>query len=311
MKYLFAFSFFFLLSISSLYSQDDAIRVETDLVTLNVSVTRQGKGVPGLSEADFAVFDNGQKQKIAAFSTADSPVSYGIVYDLHPTTDERTANVLTALRQFTRSIRPADDFFVTVFNETGSLTTDFVPTSEQIDQQIDTGVNSLYDAIITACNRISRSRNHKRVLLVLTDGADHNSLHSFKELKRGLRTLNMPVYDVFFGQDERRQFGYADIFSGNRYRTLRDEETGGSGRAAITDISKTTGGASFDSVAPNSYLLTAVFSSVAAEIQNQYMLSFYPQITDGTWHKLKIVAGNGKPYRLKVSTRKGYRSPKR
>ena len=67
----------------------------TNLVTLNVSVTdKKSNAVRGLSEADFTVLDNGQKQQIDTLSAEDAAVSFGIVYDLHPTSDEQTGAVL-------------------------------------------------------------------------------------------------------------------------------------------------------------------------------------------------------------------------
>src|SRR5688572_2764192 len=83
------------------FGQDDTIRVETNLVTVNVAVTdRHGKHVAGLTKDDFVVLDSGQKQEIDTFSTIDAPVSFAIIYDLHPTTDEQSAGILAALKSF-------------------------------------------------------------------------------------------------------------------------------------------------------------------------------------------------------------------
>jgi Ca-activated chloride channel homolog len=143
MKILRHIALFSLLAVPVL-AQDDPIRVETNLVTLNVSVTdRRGNFVRGLTRQDFAVRDNGLVQEVDAFSTQDAPVSFGIIYDLHPTTDERTLGVLDALRKFTATLGPSDDFFVTVFNEMGSLTTEFVPTDRQLRTHVEVGANSL------------------------------------------------------------------------------------------------------------------------------------------------------------------------
>jgi VWFA-related protein len=93
-----------LFAISTL-AQNDVVRVETNLVTLNVAVTdNSGNYVKGLNKDQFAILDNGKKQDVESFSMISAPVSLGIVYDMHPTTDEgRTASVLQALRQFTQN----------------------------------------------------------------------------------------------------------------------------------------------------------------------------------------------------------------
>src|SRR5688572_3805521 len=142
-------------------SQDQPISVETNLVTLNVAVTdKKGNYIRGLSKNDFAILDNGKPQDIDIFSAEDSGLSIGIVYDMHPSTADRTASVLEALKRSATRLGERDDFFVTVFNEKGSLTSDFVPDIDQLQRHLsnpERGTpNSLYDAIFAAGDRVSR-----------------------------------------------------------------------------------------------------------------------------------------------------------
>jgi Ca-activated chloride channel homolog len=191
-----------LFAIISAHAQDETIRVETNLVTINVAVTdKQGKFVKGLRQDQFEIFDNKTKQQIEHFSSADAPVSYGIVYDMHPTTDERTAAVLDSLRAFTKDLPEKDDFFVLVFGMNGALKTDFVPTAEQLAKQMDSREpNSLYDAIYVAADKLRASRNLKRTLLIISDSADHQSRHSFSDLSAQLKTLDVQVYAVIIDE---------------------------------------------------------------------------------------------------------------
>ncbi|HEY0458287.1 MAG TPA: VWA domain-containing protein [Pyrinomonadaceae bacterium] len=295
---------------------DDTIRVETNLVTVNVAVTdKSGKYIKGLKREDFEVWDNRAKQPIDTFSAEDVPVSFGIVYDLHPTTDERRKIVLDALRQFTKDLKPKDNFFVTVFNERGSLTTDFVPNPEQIDANL-TDIkpatpNSLYDAIFAASAKVREQRNTKQVLLVLTDGADESSDHSLKELRNHLRSVNLPVYSVSFARDnQRQQVGFYDLYRTTGKQTLGAIETSQLNSAALAEISKSSGGQNFDRAVQNRYLLFGVFKKVQGEVENQYVIGFYPDATDGKWRKLKITVKNTGVKKYRLSNRKGYLSPK-
>ncbi|MGB4988128.1 MAG: VWA domain-containing protein [Pyrinomonadaceae bacterium] len=304
--------FVFALMTSAAFAQDDTIRVATNLVTLNVSVSdNKGKAAGGLKQSDFSLTDNGRSKKLAMFSDAGAAVSYGIVYDLHPTTDDQTRSVLAALKEFTGRLRRDDDFFVTVFNEKGSLTTEFVPTDEQISRQVDAGANSLFDAVYAASDRLTKARNNKRVILVLTDGADHNSQHSYKELKSRLRSVNMPVYAITFSGSDRRLFGYSDIFGASRHETIRDEEANGLDRAAIAELSKTSGGVTYDGNMRNQVYLAALCSMVSDEVNGQYVIGFYPDELDGKYHTLKVTVVGQKENKLKVSSRAGYQSPKK
>ena len=296
-------------------AQDDPIRVETNFVTVNVAVTdKSGKYIKNLKKEDFEVWANRTKQSLDAFSAENVPVSFGIVYDLHPTTGERTRIVLDALRQFTKGLKETDNFFVTVFNERGSLTTDFVPQPEQINANLTDAkpatLNSLYDAIFAASEKVREQRNTKQVLLVLTDGTDDSSHHTLKELRTHLRSVNLPVYSITFGSDNKRFTGYYDLYRDQGRQTLGASETSQLNTAALNEISKSSGGQAFDRAVQNRYLLFGIFKKVLGEVENQYVLGFYPENADGKWHKLKITvkAADGKKYKL--SGRKGYLSPK-
>ncbi len=296
-------------------AQDETIRVETNLVRVNVAVTdKNGNYVKNLKKEDFEIWDDKTKQAIDTFSAEDVPVSFGIVYDLHPATDERTKIVLDALRQFTKDLKEKDYFFVTVFNERGSLTTEFVPNQEQISANLSDAnpstPNSLYDAIFAASEKVRERRNTKQVLLVLTDGEDLSSHHSLKELRTHLRRVNLPVYSVSLAADDKNSYGFYDLYRTNGKQNLGAAETSQLNTAALNEISKSSGGQTFDRAVQNRYLLFGVFKKVLGEVENQYVIGFYPDATDGKWHKLKVrvKAANGTKYRL--SNRKGYLSPK-
>lgn len=298
---------------SDVFAQDDVITVETNLVTVNVSITdKNGNFVKGLKKENFELFDNNVKQEIEQFSAEQSAVAFGIVYDLHPTTSERSANVLGALRQFTKDLKSNDYFFVSVFNENGSLTTDFVPTNEQIDKFLarreTTTPNSLYDAIFAAAEKIREKKDAKQVLLVLTDGEDHSSHHSLKELRLRLRSVNLPVYTVAFHDENRQIWGYSDIHRNQGRQVLGAVESGQLNTAALAEISKTSGGQTFDRLIQNRFYLYGIFKKVAAEIENQYILGFYPDKLDGRWHKLKVSVKTEDGKKVKLSSRRGYQS---
>lgn len=306
-----------LMSAFSIYTpaqEDDAIRVETNLVTLNIAVTdRNGNYVKGLQKKDFQILDNNFPKVIDEFSAADAPVVFGIVYDMHPTTGERSANVLESLRKFTGELQPKDDFFVTVFNERGSLTTDFVPTSEQIETSLGnarpTTPNSLYDAIFAASGKIRERKNSKQVLLVLTDGEDHSSHHSLKELRLHLRSVNLPIYTIAFHDENRRQWGYSDIHRNQGRQTLGLTETNELNEAVLAELSKTSGGQIFQREIQSRLFIYAICKKIQAEVENQYVIGFYADSFDGKWHKLKVRVDDGKNQKLWLSNRKGYQSP--
>ena len=296
------------------YAQDETISVETNLVTLNVAVTdKNGNYVKNLKKEDFDVFDKNIRQEIGQFSAEESSVYFGIVYDLHPTTDERTKNVLDAMRQFTKELKQKDDFFITVFNERGSLTTDFVPTNEQIQTALSDAKpntpNALYDAVFSASGKVRERKNVKQILIVLTDGEDHSSHHSLKELRLHLRGINLPVYTINFDNQNQHSWGYTDIHRGQQRQTLGAFETNALNRVALDELSRTSGGQSFEQMIQNRLFLYTICKKVLAEVENQYIIGFYPESVDNKWHKLKVNVKAPKGNKYNLSNRKGYQNP--
>jgi Ca-activated chloride channel homolog len=297
-------------------AQDDPVKVETNLVTVNVAVTdRKGNQVRGLGKDDFALLDGGQKRDIEAVFSENAPLSVGIVYDMHTTVGQKSEDVLKALKKFTSELKPEDDYFVSVFNERGTLTTQFVPDAEQIERQLSGpnagSPNSLYDAIFDAGSRVGKLRNSKRILLVLTDGADHSSDHNLKSLKAHLRSVNLPVYALTFNNSNRREYGYMDVFKDGPRQSFGIGDSTALDRGIVAEIAKSTGGQAYENNIRNQYYLSALVQKVLDEVRGQYVIGFYPEEPDGRWHSLKVSVKGQKEKRLKVSGRKGYLSPKK
>ncbi len=278
-------------SVANFAQEEKPVRVETNLVNVNVAVRdEKGNFVENLKKDQFNVFDNNWKQQIEYFSAEDGPVSFGIVYDLHPTTDERTIAVLESLRQFTKELHQADDFFVTVFNERGSLTLDFVPTTDQIKSNLAGKFgepNSLYDAIYAAGDKIRSSKNLKRTLLIITDSADHHSKHSFSELESKFKSFDVQIYAVIW--DEAEQFSYSDIVRDGRRRSDISSDATTLDRVGMLGLTLKNGGTSQSPTVQNAQSLYRIFSQIGFEMRKQYTLGFYPEIIDGKQHPLKIV----------------------
>lgn len=295
----------FTLSLIDVSAQDDAVRIETNLVTVSVAITdKDGNYITDLKKEDFEVLDGRAKQEIELFSSEDAPVYFSVVYDLEQS-EERTRNVLEALRRFAGQLGKKDALSVTVFDERGSLTTDFVPTSAQIAANLENKkANSLYDAILLASQKAEARADAKKVLLVLTDGDDHASRLGLKELRRHLRSVNMPVYTVNF---EEKRWNYTDVAYGEQ-RSLDRWETNELDKAALEEICKTTGGQTFAPAVYNRLYLYTIFTKILTEVENQYVIGFYPETADGKWHKLKVNVNSPQGKKLNASHRKGYQS---
>lgn len=293
-------------------SAQDEIKIKTELVNLSVAV-RDAKGdfVERLQKGNFEIYDDGERQEISHFSASDAPISFGIVYDMHPTTDERTIAVLESLREFQQNLEGADDIFTIVFTRRGSLITDFVPTVEQVENQLGDRYRkpyALYDAIYLGTEKLRQSRNLKKILLVITDSADHGSEHNFRDITKQLKTLDAQIYAVLW--DEARDWRFWDVTRGDETLRRISSDASGLDRAALQSLAMRTGGTMRSPAVQNARELFRIYNQIRLETRRQYTLGFYPEFSDGKWHDLRVnlcLVKNAK--KIVLTYRTGYQSP--
>src|SRR6185369_14262917 len=91
-------------------SEGDVIRVDSQLVTLNISVIDRStnRGLMGLGQSDFRLFEEGQEQKIVQFESASAPFDMVLLIDLSGSTREVVKLIRAAAGRFVDAARPAD-----------------------------------------------------------------------------------------------------------------------------------------------------------------------------------------------------------
>src|SRR3954451_8461325 len=167
------------------------ISVNVDMVLLDATVRdRKGTPVTNLREQDFGVYEDGVKQSIRLFRHEDVPVGVAIVVDHSGSMRRKLPHVIAAARTFVQISNPDDRMFVVNFNEKVSLGlpdgVSFTNRSEllqgAISQAPTTGMTALYDATILGVQRLQAGVRVKKVLLLISDGGDNASRHTFAEL---------------------------------------------------------------------------------------------------------------------------------
>jgi Ca-activated chloride channel homolog len=308
---------------TSVAAQDEErVTVGTNLVSVNVSVTGSGgKYVGGLTRDQFEVLDDGVRQQIAFFSAEDAPSTIGIIYDMHPSTMERTAATLRALKQFVQTLRREDNFFIVAFNERGSLVLDFIPTLEQVQTNLPLGPpkgpTSLYDAVYLAAGKIRESTQPKRALLIISDGEDHNSERSYTEVRNRIRGFDVQIYSISIDNPADAASGvnsdrwvFEDVTGRTGRRALLANAEAAFGHAVLEELARVSGGTAYFPEARSDRELIGICTQIAFELRRQYAIGFYP--TDRTsaakWHRLRIRVRplDGSRGRLALSYREGY-----
>jgi Ca-activated chloride channel family protein len=308
-------------------SEDEAkLVVGTTLVSVNVSVKdARDRYVKNLTSDRFEVFDNQARQRIVHFASEEAPFTLGIVYDVHSATPEQTAITLRALKRFTGGLRQEDEFFLMVFNSYGSVVVDFIPTAAQISNHLSfvrpKGPAALYDAVFHAAEKVRAGRNPKRALLIISDGGDHNSGHSDKEIRGQMREFNIQAYGIGITDSNvqqragDRRWVFEDISNRIAGRAFLANTESAFGHAVLEEMARASGGtAYFPDRVDSEQELFGICTQIALEMRQQYTLGFYPATPaiNARWHKLRV---NVKPPegagKLSVSYREGYQLPKK
>ncbi|HET8671589.1 MAG TPA: VWA domain-containing protein, partial [Candidatus Saccharimonadales bacterium] len=279
--------------------QDDRIIVGTNLITLNVIVTdSNGRYVTGLERNKFEVYDDKVKQDIAHFSANDSPVSLGIVCEIHESTPDRARAMLAAIKSFTNTLSNRDDFFFVAFSKYGSVNTGFIPSWEQLRDHLKFvkpgGPSSFYDAVYLATQRLQSAPNLKKALLVISDGRDERSQHTYKELRNRLRTFDAQIYAIGIA-DPNDQFAghgrwvFEDITRQSGRRSFLVNSEASLGRAVLSELSRASGGVTYFPQSETEPELTAICTQISVELRQQYTLGFYSRQPAGDkWHRIKV-----------------------
>lgn len=278
-------------------SEDDVVKVETNLITIPVSVfDRNGLYIPNLDKENFKIFEDGKEQQIEYFSTTENPFTVVLLLDTSPSTAFKIEEIQDAAIAFVNQLKPQDSVMVIEFDRNIHVLTEATLDREKIHNAIrraDFGDGtSLYDAVdFSLRKRLSKIQDRKAIVL-FTDGVDTTSFKanydsSLREAEEADTTIFPIYYNTFF--DNRRRNGginspFPQIGVLNRGVTSQEYAVG---RQYLKDLADSTGGRVFN--AENTAGgLTRTFESIAEELRRQYSIGYIPQETGQTGQRKQI-----------------------
>ena len=140
----------------SLRAQSPAFKSGVALVPLTVTVTdRAGRYVPDLTAADFAVFDQGQRQSISHFAPGDVPIDMAFVLDTSASMRANLSLAQKAACGLVRHLREGDRGGVAAFGSSVSLhqsmTDDLARVDEALRSTRARGDTALYRCAVHRC----------------------------------------------------------------------------------------------------------------------------------------------------------------
>ena len=288
-------------------SEGDVVRIDTNLVTVPVSVLdRQGRFISDLRREQFSVLENGVEQKIAYFEPTEKPFTVALLLDTSGSTFFHLWEIKEAAINFAKQLRPQDRVLVVTFDRLVMLLTEATNDSNVVTEVIQrnavTGFSTrLYDALDLIIKQRLNKIDGRKAIVVFTDGVDTGSyqatyqstLYEIEELDALVYPIQYDTTDFVAAQTRTNATEVTTTIRGRNIPTRSYSQMiygtpPASGPGTSEDEYKTadqylhqlatkSGGRLYE--ANDRTQLSDAFSKIAEELRHQYSLGYYPQTT--------------------------------
>ncbi len=257
---------------------DDVVRVSSHLVPVPTTVLdARGAALTNLKIEDFELVVDGEPKAISDMYRAETPVRMAMLFDNSGSLDNsREFEKRAAMHFFRRVMRPADQAAIYSVSTNVLLSQTMTGEVTRLEQTIESfgkpeGATSLYDGIYAALTYLKPYAG-RRVIVIVSDGRDTTSRedHDFEATLQRLSADECQVYVVQTG-----------LYDNANVRDLTAERR-------MQEMAAQTGGEAY--IPKSVGDLDHAFTQIAADLAQQYILSYYPAADkrDGRYHQIII-----------------------
>lgn len=275
-------------------SEGDVIRVDSQLATLNMSVIDRNtnRGIVGLTQRDFQLFEDGIEQQIFQFESSSAPFDLILLIDVSGSTRDMVKLIRASALRFVAAARPFDRIAIISFagqpKLLSPLTLDRKVLQEGVDA-IDTaaGDTKVYDATDFALKQLTPAKNPSRrtAIVLMSDGLDGSipgvqgdgSRLSYAELLSSVREFDGVLYTLWLNS-EYESLNPLDTqpeaFDIGHDRTKEMAEAGGGVFYQVERLED----------------LAGTYERVVADLGTVYSLAYRPmnKSRDGKWRAIRV-----------------------
>jgi VWFA-related protein len=248
-----------------------------EVVELDVSVTRGGVPVVGLTARDFALTDNGAAQEVASVTLEKLPLSVTMVLDTSQSVaGERLQHLVQAGTGLAAALHPEDRAALVTFSHAVDLrvpmTGDLTAIRDALGAMNGSGATALRDAVHLAL-QLQPNDQTRPLMLVFTDGHDTASWLTEDAAIDSARRAGVVIHVVRVESD-----------------------------AFLEKLTQISGGRSWSATSDRQ--LQDLFTKALDEMRARYLLTYTPRgVRQPGWHELKVKLKNGS---ADVTARRGY-----
>lgn len=273
--------------------EDEVVRVNADLVLLNVTVTdADGHYVHKLTQREFKVLEDGVEQRVTLFSVEETPFAAAILLDTSGSMETRLTLARAAAVRFLDGLREEDVAAVYHFDSKVEQLSDFRPGRDLPPVAYDLGAKGmtvLNDAVLRAAKDLAKRPEKRKAIIVLSDGADTKSGATPEKALNAALEANATIYTVDMSDPHTNQIARM------------------SAAGVLKNFASKSGGRFVSK--PGGRALDEAFREILQELSNQYTLGYRPNngARDGRWRAIQLKLSRSD---LNARTRNGYRAPK-
>lgn len=276
-------------------SEGDVIRVDSQLVTLNISVIDRGtnRGLAGLGQSEFKLFEDGEEQRIVQFESSSAPFDLFLLIDLSGSTREVVKLIRAAALRFVTAARPADRIGVIVFAGEATVVSPLTADRELLRHRIETidtarGDTKLYDATNFAMDEVLKDskKSRRSAIVLMSDGLDGTipgisgqvgSKQSYQETLRNIQEFDGVLYTLWLNTEYEAMSPLdtqPEAFDAGHDRMKEMADAGG---GVFYEVERLTD-------------LAGAYEQVVADLGTMYSLAYRPanNTRDGRWRAIRI-----------------------
>jgi VWFA-related protein len=275
-------------------AEDDIIRTNTNLVSMNVSVfNHKLKTFVGeLNQADFRILEDGQPQEISFFASTSMPFDLVLLIDLSGSTSGKRDLIRKSTERFIQAARPTDRIAIVTFADTQTVISPLTDDRSKLlaaAKQISGGGGSkVWDALKFTLDQVvgPRSLERRKAIVMMTDGADNSmapfggfgvgSTVSFADLLDAVGRSDTLVVPIYLDTE-------SDSFSSDFNKRLY-----ANARKMLQALASESAGSYY--TARKLADLNGVYEQVINDLGKIYSLGYKPtnDKRDATWRNVEI-----------------------
>ncbi len=272
----------------------ETLRIDTDLVNLNVSVFNRNRFQPAipLQQKDFAVYENGVPQEISFFASANTPFDLVLLLDLSGSTHKKIGVIRKSAKRFVDAARPDDRIAVVTFTADvvviSTMTSDRKALKERIDGiKKPGGGTNFWDALRFVLEHLlgqSRAEKRRNAVVVMSDGVDNalpdaygdGSRTTFDELMQIIRKSDAIILPIYLDTEQEANLNSAPR---SAYALARQQ---------LAMIAAESGNQVYQARKVKD--LEGVYEQVIQDLSTVYSLGYRPanRVTDASWRSITV-----------------------